>query len=175
MARGAWRDHSREITPLGASPIHISDPNSFGENRRLARKGWHVSLRVSRESIEKNGIDHKIIGSGGTNVFSDNRDQVGRRPRQGNYIFLHEQDALDFAEPGIHDIWEVDIPEERQHMFFHDRGLGPNYSGQSPRKIPKKSLTLLHLEGPPSPEASEKFNKKINYVNRLLNNGQFND
>lgn len=170
MGRG-YSDPSRQTTPLGSSPIHISD--YFGENRRLARKGWHVALRESRESIEKNGIDYKVVGSGSLAAFSDNVDMFGRRPRKGNYIFLHQEDAESTAKAGIHDIWEVDIPEERQHLFHHDRGLGPNYSGMSPRKIPTKYLTRITPEGPPNPEELEKFQKSIDYIRRTLNGNQF--
>lgn len=160
--------------PRGESPVYISDN---GENRRQAEKGWHVALQASRESIEKHGIDYRIMGSGGLHLFSDNRDMFGFTPRKGNYIFLHQEDAESMAKPGIHDVWEVAIPESRRNKFFHDIGLGPNYSAQTPTRIPRTHINMLPpKQGPPNPEHVERFSSKIEAVTdhlRNLNKGQF--
>lgn len=110
-------------------------------------KLWHVASVNNRESIQQHGINYNIKGSGSLDVFKDNIDVDGNIPRAGNYFFREETEALHYAEPGKHDIWEVNIPESRQHLFHRDVGL-PG-SAYSPRPVPKKHLNLKQFYADP--------------------------
>ncbi len=110
-------------------------------------KVWHVASVKNRESIQEHGINHNIGGSGSLDVFKDNIDIDGNIPRAGNYFFKRETDAVDYANPNEHDIWEVTIPESRQQAFHNDVGL-PG-SAYSPRPVPKKHLNLKQFYADP--------------------------
>lgn len=164
MGVRAW-PWGTKLAELGSSPMMKRDAEG---NRVPVERAWHVALQANRESIRKHGIDHKIMGSGSLHLFEDNVDAYGFVPRKGNYVYLDRESAELDARPGVHDIWEVNIPESRRNAFHHDRGLPPGTSGQSPRKIPKRDLTLMPVEGPIAPEDQEKYGKRIEQAKRRL-------
>ena len=115
-------------------------------------KVWHVASVNNRESIQQHGINHLVRGSGSLDVFKDNIDIDGNIPRVGNYFFKREYDAVDYANPNEHDIWEVTIPESRQHLFHNDVSLPSGVAAYSPRPVPKKHLNLKQFyANPPLP------------------------
>lgn len=128
----------RQLAPLGAKTI-------------TEDKLYHVASSAVRDSIQLNGIDHKVGTSGSRSVFSDNVTTYGDIPRIGNYLFRDIDEATEHAKPGVHDIWEVSVPEERKSMYHTDTGLPRGMGAYTPRKISKKYLNLIQLPGPPAP------------------------
>ena len=160
-----------KIAERGSTPVRVR----VGDEYVPAEKGYHVALSANRESILKHGIDYRTGETGSRHVFEDYVDAYGFIPRKGNYIWLNKDDALGIAKPGIHDIWEVAIPESRRDKFFYDRSVGGGQAAQSPTKIPKRDLTLHMVEGPINPEHMKRFGPLIERAKNRLSEQQFRE